>query len=60
MDKIRDPLYIYPDVIECAASKTDKGHVIKFRHNVGGLSDGMALELIEPLRALVLRYLLWR
>ena len=58
MDKIRDPLYIYPDVTESAATKTDKGHVIKSHHNVGRLSDGMALELIEPLRALVLRCLL--
>ncbi|MDE0748122.1 MAG: glutamine-hydrolyzing GMP synthase, partial [Porticoccaceae bacterium] len=28
---------IYPDVIESAASKTGKAHVIKSHHNVGGL-----------------------
>ena len=41
---------IYPDVIESAASKTGKAHVIKSHHNVGGLPDDMALELVEPLR----------
>ena len=29
---------IYPDVIESAASKTGKAHVIKSHHNVGGLT----------------------
>lgn len=43
---------IYPDVIESAATKTGKGHVIKSHHNVGGLPDVMQLELIEPLREL--------
>ena len=43
---------IYPDVIESAASKTGKAHVIKSHHNVGGLHDDMALELVEPLREL--------
>ena len=43
---------IYPDVIESAGSKTGKAHVIKSHHNVGGLPDDMALELVEPLRAL--------
>ena len=43
---------IYPDVIESAASKTGKAHVIKSHHNVGGLPDDMALELVEPLREL--------
>jgi GMP synthase (glutamine-hydrolysing) len=43
---------IYPDVIESAASKTGKSHVIKSHHNVGGLPDDMALELVEPLREL--------
>ena len=33
------------------ASKTGKAHVIKSHHNVGGLPDDMALELVEPLRA---------
>ena len=43
---------IYPDVIESAASKTGKAHVIKSHHNVGGLPEDMQLELIEPLREL--------
>lgn len=43
---------IYPDVIESAASKHGKAHVIKSHHNVGGLPDDMAFELIEPLREL--------
>jgi GMP synthase (glutamine-hydrolysing) len=43
---------IYPDVIESAASKFGKAHVIKSHHNVGGLPDIMKLKLIEPLREL--------
>lgn len=43
---------IYPDVIESAASKTGKAHVIKSHHNVGGLPDDMAFDLVEPLREL--------
>jgi GMP synthase (glutamine-hydrolysing) len=43
---------IYPDVIESAASKTGKAHVIKSHHNVGGLPDDMELGLVEPLREL--------
>lgn len=43
---------IYPDVIESAASKTGKAHVIKTHHNVGGLPEHMKLQLIEPLREL--------
>ncbi|WP_151669607.1 glutamine-hydrolyzing GMP synthase [Nitrincola schmidtii] len=43
---------IYPDVIESAASKTGKAHVIKSHHNVGGLPDDMNFELVEPLREL--------
>jgi GMP synthase (glutamine-hydrolysing) len=43
---------IYPDVIESAASKTGKAHVIKSHHNVGGLPDDMKFELVEPLREL--------
>jgi GMP synthase (glutamine-hydrolysing) len=43
---------IYPDVIESAASKTGKAHVIKSHHNVGGLPDDMKLGLVEPLREL--------
>ena len=40
---------IYPDVIESAGGKTGKAHVIKSHHNVGGLPDDMALELVEPI-----------
>ena len=43
---------IYPDVIESAASKTGKAHVIKSHHNVGGLPDYMTLGLVEPLKEL--------
>ncbi|MCZ6640173.1 MAG: glutamine-hydrolyzing GMP synthase [Gammaproteobacteria bacterium] len=43
---------IYPDVIESAASKYGKAHVIKSHHNVGGLPERMQLKLIEPLRDL--------
>jgi len=43
---------IYPDVIESAASKTGKAHVIKSHHNVGGLPKTMKMALVEPLREL--------
>ncbi len=43
---------IYPDVIESAASKTGKAHVIKSHHNVGGLPEVMQMRLVEPLREL--------
>lgn len=43
---------IYSDVIESAATKTGKAHLIKSHHNVGGLPDEMALKLLEPLREL--------
>ncbi|MCB5162939.1 glutamine-hydrolyzing GMP synthase [Marinomonas algarum] len=43
---------IYPDVIESAASKTGKAHVIKSHHNVGGLPEDMKMALVEPLREL--------
>jgi GMP synthase (glutamine-hydrolysing) len=43
---------IYPDVIESAASKFGKAHVIKSHHNVGGLPERMKLKLVEPLREL--------
>jgi GMP synthase (glutamine-hydrolysing) len=43
---------IYPDVIESAGAATGKAHVIKSHHNVGGLPEDLALELIEPLREL--------
>ncbi len=56
-EKIKDVSFlaqgtIYPDVIESAASKHGKAHVIKSHHNVGGLPDDMAFELVEPLREL--------
>jgi GMP synthase (glutamine-hydrolysing) len=43
---------IYPDVIESAANKNGKAHVIKSHHNVGGLPEDMQFELVEPLREL--------
>lgn len=43
---------IYSDVIESAATKTGKAHVIKSHHNVGGLPEDMKLKLVEPLREL--------
>ena len=43
---------IYPDVIESAAAKTGKAHVIKSHHNVGGLPPDIKFELVEPLREL--------
>ncbi len=43
---------IYPDVIESAAARTNKAHVIKSHHNVGGLPERMHLKLLEPLREL--------
>lgn len=42
---------IYPDVIE-SGGQNGKAHVIKSHHNVGGLPEDMALELVEPLREL--------
>ena len=43
---------IYPDVIESAATKNGKAHVIKSHHNVGGLPEDLAFELVEPIRDL--------
>ena len=43
---------IYPDVIESAGKGKKDAHVIKTHHNVGGLPDDMAFELVEPLREL--------
>lgn len=43
---------IYPDVIESAKTKHGKAHTIKSHHNVGGLPDDLAFELVEPLRDL--------
>ena len=39
-------------MIESAAAKTGKAHVIKSHHNVGGLPEHMKLKLLEPLREL--------
>ncbi len=41
---------IYPDVIESAGAKSGKAKVIKSHHNVGGLPDDLAFELVEPLK----------
>jgi GMP synthase (glutamine-hydrolysing) len=43
---------LYPDVIESVSFKGGPSAVIKSHHNVGGLPEGMHLELIEPLREL--------
>jgi GMP synthase (glutamine-hydrolysing) len=44
---------LYPDVIESATRHQDSGAAkIKTHHNVGGLPDDMAFELVEPLRYL--------
>lgn len=43
---------IYPDVVESAATRFGKSHVIKSHHNVGGLPERLHLKLLEPLRDL--------
>jgi GMP synthase (glutamine-hydrolysing) len=43
---------LYPDVIESVSARGGPSAVIKSHHNVGGLPDGMKLELVEPLREL--------
>ncbi|HEX7498229.1 MAG TPA: glutamine-hydrolyzing GMP synthase [Candidatus Limnocylindrales bacterium] len=44
---------LYPDVIESATSVNEKAAAkIKTHHNVGGLPDDLAFQLIEPLRYL--------
>ena len=44
---------LYPDVIESATSDKEKSaSKIKTHHNVGGLPDDLAFQLIEPLRYL--------
>ena len=40
---------LYPDVIE---SGSDSAATIKSHHNVGGLPDDLAFDLVEPLRLL--------
>ncbi len=39
---------IYPDILE----SLNKGEVIKSHHNVGGLPEDMAMELVEPIKLL--------
>ncbi len=41
---------IYPDVIESRAPERRHAARIKTHHNVGGLPEDMAFELVEPLR----------
>ena len=43
---------LYPDVIESVSFTGGPSVTIKSHHNVGGLPDDMALELVEPLREL--------
>ncbi len=43
---------IYPDVVESSAPDRNKADKIKTHHNVGGLPEDMAFELVEPLRYL--------
>ncbi len=43
---------LYPDVIESVSAAGGSAVTIKSHHNVGGLPDGMALKLVEPLREL--------
>jgi GMP synthase PP-ATPase subunit/8-oxo-dGTP pyrophosphatase MutT (NUDIX family) len=43
---------LYPDVVESAGGKNNKGQVIKSHHNVGGLPKEMDFKLVEPLRDL--------
>jgi len=43
---------LYPDVIESISAAGGDAVTIKSHHNVGGLPDDMALELVEPLRML--------
>lgn len=43
---------LYPDVIESISAAGGSDVTIKSHHNVGGLPDDMALELVEPLREL--------
>jgi len=43
---------IYPDVVESSAPDRSQAQRIKSHHNVGGLPEDMAFELVEPLRYL--------
>ena len=41
---------IYPDIVESGTEKD--GKLVKSHHNVGGLPEDMAFELVEPVREL--------
>lgn len=43
---------LYPDVIESGGTPDGPAATIKLHHNVGGLPDNLAFQLIEPLRDL--------
>jgi GMP synthase (glutamine-hydrolysing) len=43
---------LYPDVIESGGGHGGQAATIKSHHNVGGLPEDMAFDLVEPLRAL--------
>jgi GMP synthase (glutamine-hydrolysing) len=43
---------LYPDVIESGGSPDGPAATIKLHHNVGGLPEDLAFELVEPLRDL--------
>jgi GMP synthase (glutamine-hydrolysing) len=43
---------IYPDVVESRGPERQTAAKIKTHHNVGGLPDDLAFELVEPLRYL--------
>ncbi len=43
---------LYPDVIESGGGRSGQAAVIKSHHNVGGLPEDLAFELVEPLRML--------
>jgi GMP synthase (glutamine-hydrolysing) len=55
-DKVEKPILvqgtIYPDVIESRSRDSKTSARIKTHHNVGGLPEVMALEVVEPLRRL--------
>ena len=42
---------IYPDILESIKAK-ESGKAVKSHHNVGGLPDEMAMELVEPVKLL--------
>ena len=43
---------LYPDVIESISATGGPSVTIKSHHNVGGLPEGMRMQLVEPLREL--------